>query len=474
MCGRNHLPSVAMLIIDAQLTASQVLRAFHRDEPYLFLGSAFMAVGVVAIGLCVIRRQFDGLLVWMGIFAGLYGLRLWLQSYMLSLEFDGNPLFDRVRSAIDFLIPLPALYFFRVAGFLRRRANLISVCAVVIFPLMFAATLAFGPMKFLYYINNLVVIVMLGVLFLGSLGRKSVDRDFAVVRIGILCFAAFALWQNLGAQLVPFYLEPYGFALLLATLGYVAAQRSFKRDVDLAEIHKELELARRMQLSILPGAFPDSSVFNVAAKYVPMAAVAGDFYDFLTSGERQLGLFIADVSGHGVPAALIASMVKMAATSQRANAAHPAQLLTGMNEALCGNTQGQYVTAAYVHLNAETKEMRYAAAGHPAMLLLRGGRVTEIHENGLLLSASEQSAYTEKTLPLEPGDRLLLYTDGLIEARNAQGQMFGEESLFAAMRNTAGSAVSEAADRIIASVQQWSKSQDDDLTVLVCDYQGAG
>ena len=107
-----------------------------------------------------------------------------------------------------------------------------------------------------------------------------------------------------------------------------------------------------------------------------MTSVAGDLYDFLIIGEQQLGLFIADVSGHGVPAALIASMVKMAATSQRVNAAHPAQLLTGMNAALCGNTQGQYVTAAYVHLNAETREMRYAAAGHPAMLLLRDGRVT--------------------------------------------------------------------------------------------------
>ena len=91
-----------MLMIDAQITANQVLRAFHRDEPYLFLGSAFTAVGVVAIGLCTIRRRFDALLVWMGIFAGLYGLRLWLQSSMLYLELDGNLLFDRMRSAIRF------------------------------------------------------------------------------------------------------------------------------------------------------------------------------------------------------------------------------------------------------------------------------------------------------------------------------------------------------------------------------------
>lgn len=160
-----------MLMIDAQITANQVLRAFHRDEPYLFLGSAFTAVGVVAIGLCTIRRRFDALLVWMGIFAGLYGLRLWLQSSMLYLELDGNLLFDRMRSAIDFLIPLPGLYFFRAAGFLRRGAKVISVTAVVTFPLMFVATLAFGPMKVLYSVNNLIVIGA-GV----RLSRRSVMR----------------------------------------------------------------------------------------------------------------------------------------------------------------------------------------------------------------------------------------------------------------------------------------------------------
>src|SRR4029079_15495245 len=116
---------------------------------------------------------------------------------------------------------------------------------------------------------------------------------------------------------------------------------------------------------------------------VPMTSVAGDLYEFLVADNQHAGLFISDVSGHGVPAALIASMVKMAATSQRSHAAHPAQLLAGMNAALCGNTQGQYVTAAYVYLDAKARELRYSAAGHPAMLLLRGGVVTEVAENGM-------------------------------------------------------------------------------------------
>src|SRR5262249_51625766 len=186
--------------------------------------------------------------------------------------------------------------------------------------------------------------------------------------------------------------------------------------------------------------------------------------------EKRVGLLIADVSGHGVPAALIASMVKLAATSQRATATDPSGLLTGMNTALLGNTQNQFVTAAYVHLDAETQELRYSAAGHPPMLLLRDGNVHHVEENGLMLAAFDFAQYSNAAQRLKQGDRLLLYTDGIIEASNAAGEFFGHDALGDVLRQTAKLSASSAADRIIAAVQQWAASQDDDLTVLVCDY----
>jgi len=204
---------------------------------------------------------------------------------------------------------------------------------------------------------------------------------------------------------------------------------------------------------------------------VPMTSVAGDFYDFIVANDTQAGLLIADVSGHGVPAALIASMVKLAATSQRANAADPSALLAGMNSALHGNTQSQFVTAAYVHLDCISKSLQYSAAGHPPMLLLRNGEVSEVVENGLILAAFDFATYTNARHSLEPGDRLLLYTDGLIEAANVGGDFFGQESLSALFRSTSALVPSAAANQIISSVQQWSTSQDDDLTVLICDYK---
>jgi sigma-B regulation protein RsbU (phosphoserine phosphatase) len=464
-----------MVAIDAQLTASQVLRAFHHDVPFLFLGSAFATVGFVSIAFCVLRRRFDPLLVWLGIFAALYGLRLWLQADLLGIALHANVLFDRLRSAINFLVPIPAFYFFRVAGFMGRGGKVIVEWTSAVFLCMVAGTLAFGPQPLFNDINGAIVTGVLWILVARSLAKKAKnDRDFAVTRYGALCFAAFALWDNIVAQLwLPSHVEPYGFAILLGCLGYVAARRTLERDVELGEIQKELELARGIQLSILPPPFPVSTSFRVAARYVPMTSVAGDLYDFLVADDSRAGLLIADVSGHGVPAALIASMVKMAATSQRANAAHPALLLAGMNTALCGNTQGQFATAAYLYLDADARELRYAAAGHPAMLMLRNGIATEVAENGLLLAATDDAIYSEKTLPLKTGDRLLLYTDGLTEARNGQGKLFGEESLIAALRETGGLTPDEAADRMIASAKAWASSQDDDLTVLVCDFARA-
>jgi sigma-B regulation protein RsbU (phosphoserine phosphatase) len=201
-----------------------------------------------------------------------------------------------------------------------------------------------------------------------------------------------------------------------------------------------------------------------------MTSVAGDFYDFFVMNEHEAGLLIADVSGHGVPAALIASMVKVAATTQLANAGSPSKFLLGMNTILYGNTQNQFVTAGYVYLNASSRELRYSAAAHPPMLLLRNGQVTELSENGLMLAAFHFATYTTLTQLIQPNDRLILYTDGLLEATNGHLEEFGSQRLHALVRQTANLSHTEAADQIIASIQQWSANQNDDLTILLCDY----
>lgn len=457
------------MLVESQLTAGEVLRAFHHDEAFLFLGAAFNTVTIILVGLCIIRRKADGMLLSLAWFAHLYGIRLWMNSELLSMSETPSESLHRIRAAIDYLVPVPAFMFFNYAGFLGRLSKNLMVFLGLFIGLS-VASLIFGPQPAFHHINNSVVIVALAIMAFRWSRRMIRDRESRVIGIGLLSFILTALSDNLTKGV---RVEPYGFAVLLACLGYVAARRTLQRDREYSELQQELDLARRIQLSILPSAFPPSQSFRVAAKYVPMTSVAGDLYDFLVADDKQAGLLIADVSGHGVPAALIASMVKMAATSQREHAADPAALLKGMNSALCGNTQGQYVTAAYVYLDAQSSALRYSAAGHPAMLLLRGGGVTEVEENGMLLAAVDGAAYESKSLPLQPGDRLLLYTDGIVEARNDAGQLFGDASLSTALKDTRHLTPAEAVDHLLTAVQRWAKSQDDDLTVLICDYVGA-
>jgi serine phosphatase RsbU (regulator of sigma subunit) len=144
-----------------------------------------------------------------------------------------------------------------------------------------------------------------------------------------------------------------------------------------------------------------------------------------------------------------------------------------MTSTLCGNTQSQFVTAAYAHLDAHTGELHYAAAAHLPMLLLRDGKVVSIEENGLMLAVFLSATYTSTTQRLKPGDRLLLYTDGIPEAENASQEQFGYDRLHELLQESAKLTPDEVADLILARISAWSASQDDDRTVLVCDYVAA-
>jgi len=309
-----------MALLQAEVSSAAVVRAFLHDGPYLFLGSAFMVTGLVAGAFTAVRRKFDPLFVYFALFAILYGLRLWIQADLTVFAFSSSHFYPRFHDAINYLVPLPAFLFFGAAGLLHRSGRILGYVVAFIGLGLAAATFVSGPSRIIALTNNVVVICALLILLFDFLLRRGAhDPDFLTIRTGLLIFTAFALFDNLrGAALVNFpSIEPIGFTAFLASLGYVAARRTLHRDHQLSEIQKELEVAKRIQLSILPGDFPASSHFQVAARYVPMTSVAGDFYYYVIGSEHQAGLLIADVSGHGVPAALIASMVNLAAASQR-------------------------------------------------------------------------------------------------------------------------------------------------------------
>ncbi len=464
-----------MIVPDPQFPRSVFLGVFNQSQVFLLLGAAITTVGLLAGAFSLLRRRLDPLLLWFAAFAGLYGAHMVVEYQPLWSLGVQAPALSRIGLAIGFLVPVPAFFFFEALNLLGKVGRILRNAVWPIAVSLAILTLALGYRKFIDEVNNYLVIAAFVVLVVALLRVRNGDRDVAIIRWGVLFFGACALYNNI-VRIFPHYynIEPFSFMVLLACLGMVAGRRALAQEQELSNIQKELEIARSIQISILPSEFPTSASFRVAARYLPMTAVAGDFYDFLLADDKHAGILIADVSGHGVPAALIASMVKLAAAAQMNNATSPSDLLNGLNATLVGNTQKQFATAAYVYLDAERRELHYSAAAHPAMLLLRNGEVIRIVENGLMLAAFSFASYTTVSHPLFPGDRLLLYTDGILEAANSGHEEFGEGRLVALLQTTADLIPTETADRIIATVQQWSVSQGDDLTVLVCDYTASG
>jgi serine phosphatase RsbU (regulator of sigma subunit) len=241
----------------------------------------------------------------------------------------------------------------------------------------------------------------------------------------------------------------------------------------LLAIQKELETARLIQQSILPETVPQIDGLDIAARYVPMTSVAGDFYDFIPVDNKHVGILVADVSGHGMPAALIASMLKIALAAQCDHAADPARVLQGLNQALCGKFQHHYVTAAYVYVDMEKRSLKYAGAGHPPMLIWGGGSdgVREVTENGLFLGKFDFATYSSVDVPLTPGDRGLLYTDGISETTNPEGVEFGAEHFKQFLCNEKNGSANQLAEDLLAELACWSargegEDLDDDITLV--------
>jgi serine phosphatase RsbU (regulator of sigma subunit) len=295
---------------------------------------------------------------------------------------------------------------------------------------------------------------------------------------------AFAFHANLAHYFFsgPFAqgLEPVGILILFGCLAYLVAVRFFQNEKDLITIEHELETARQIQSFILPREMAPIKGLEIAARYVPMTTIAGDFYDFLVIDDNRIGILVADVSGHGVPASLIASMVKIAFVSQMPHAADPARVLAGVNHILCGKLDSDFVTAGYLFIDTEQQTASYAGAGHPPLLLgrQREQEILEIRPKGIILGQLEDTVYQNSSLKLQKRDRFFLYTDGIVEALNPAGKIYGQDRLKAFIAANSGLAADQFCDRLLDAIAGWSgrgskSSLDDDLTLLVVDFETA-
>ena len=246
----------------------------------------------------------------------------------------------------------------------------------------------------------------------------------------------------------------------------------------LLALNDELEMARQIQLSILPHSIPKLPGLEIAANFLPMTSVAGDFYDFIQIDDKHIGILIADVSGHGLPSALIAAMLQVAVAGQAGHASEPAKVLLGLNRALCGKFTENFVTAAYIYADLEENLMRYAGAGHPPMLQWRNstGKTAQVLENGFALGMFEKATYEALEFPLEPGDRYVLYTDGILEAANSGQEEFGPDRFMRFIEDHKHLGANQFSQTFLTDLSRWSNQtaeqrQQDDITLLVIDFK---
>ena len=259
-------------------------------------------------------------------------------------------------------------------------------------------------------------------------------------------------------------------------------QAAVQTQAMLASLQQELEIARQMQLSILPRSAPDLGEIDIAATMIPAKEVGGDFYDYFPIDDEHLAIVVADVSGKGVPAAFFMAISRTLLKSNALFLRFPGATIAALNDQLCAeNDQMMFVTVFYGVLHLRTGRLTYVNAGHNPPVRLQDGRASFFERGAnMALAVLEGQEYTEGEVTLSPGETLLLYTDGVTEANNAEGELFGDAALLDAMVAVGADPVHRGhaggvPQRVVQAVRAFEAgaAQADDITVVAITYQGA-
>jgi sigma-B regulation protein RsbU (phosphoserine phosphatase) len=453
----------------------QVFNATLRvNLPFFGIACVALLAGISALLLWRLRSR-DHLLLWVGVFSSLYGIRLLIENELVRDAFNAPGGEYRPWAIfITYLINIPyALFARELLGRGWKGVIVIWLWLDVAFAAIAIPVALLGHgLYWTNLINSVLVVSGTAVVVLEvALGRKASNSFVRSLLWPLVTFAIFVVLENKRIRPGGLNIEPIGFLALLAGLVSTAVRRALTTERKLMDVEHELTTARRIQDSILPETLPKLPRLQLALRYRPMTFVAGDFYDFLITGDHLLTILVADVSGHGVPAALVASMLKVGFAAQKEKAHSPAEILAGLKVMLGGSLGGQYVTAACAAINSQTGSITYAGAGHPPGLLLRrqAGNVLELAENGLFIGPFPQATYSNLSVQIQSGDALLLYTDGIVEANVSNGEEFGRKRLGQLLLESADRKPAEFMDLLFRKIA--TPEQQDDLTAVLAHFE---
>ena len=228
---------------------------------------------------------------------------------------------------------------------------------------------------------------------------------------------------------------------LLSAIAYSAAiaienARLYLLAVEKGRLERELQVARDVQVSLLPRVTPQFPGWEFVARWLPARQVAGDYYDFIPGKEGQLGIVIADVSDKGMPAALFMTLTRSIIRASTDPAIPPMEAMSRANRLICeDSTSGMFVTLFYALLDPASNRMTYVNAGHNPPLFFQTGKrpgqgaLSHLERTGMAMGVDADTPYEQRTLSFNPGDFVVFYTDGITDALNPQGQDFGMQNL---------------------------------------------
>jgi len=256
--------------------------------------------------------------------------------------------------------------------------------------------------------------------------------------------------------------------------------RLTERAVEQEKLRKDLEVAAEVQKRLLPPDLPKSSLATFAAFTLPARTIGGDYYDLLDLGGQRVGIAVADVSGKGIPAALLMSVVQaslrviLSRVLSGESEIPLSELARTMGRFLYQSTSpSKYATFFYAQMEDDGRKLRYVNAGHNPPYLARraesGVEIAELTAGGAPLGLLPDARYQEAETELRSGDLLVAFTDGVPEALNDAGEEFGEERLKDLLRSAAGRPVEEISEVLTNNMREWigSAEQHDDLTFVV-------
>jgi phosphoserine phosphatase RsbU/P len=240
-------------------------------------------------------------------------------------------------------------------------------------------------------------------------------------------------------------------------------------------MEEELKVARDIQQSLLPRTLPSTGWLRSAGSSVASAQVGGDYYDVIAVNDHCWSAVVADVSGKGVSSALLAALLQGALIPATDHADVLARRMERLNTFLLDRTGGEKYATVFYCLLDQTGRLDYVNAAHcPPILIRPGGETAELEATGVPVGLLEGSTYELAGRQLSPGDKLVIYTDGVTEAQDARGAFFGRKRLFDLVRSQAAASSAELHDAIQGAVRDFTEGapQSDDITLVVLDFRG--